>query len=87
MNTYGDHLLYCETGPHRIRRHDAQVKLLAKDLAKAARHPDVDERPVGRHRERPGIRALGRSGGTEFSMSRFAILLARQGSGMCLKIH
>ena len=54
MDTDGDHLLYCERGPHRIWRHDAQVKLLARDLAKAARH-----------RERPNIRALGRSGGTE----------------------
>ena len=51
--------------PHRIWRHDAQVKLLARDLAKAARHPVVEESPVGRHRERPDIRALGRSGGTE----------------------
>ena len=65
MDTYGNHLLYCERGPHIIWRHDAQVKLLARGLAKAARHPAVDERPVGRHRERPDIRALGRSGGTE----------------------
>ena len=65
MDTYGDHFLYCERGPHRIWRHDAQVKLLAMDLAKAARHHVVEERPVGRHRERPDIRALGRSGGTE----------------------
>ena len=65
MDIYGDHLLYCERGPHRIRRHDAQVKLLARDLAKAARHPVVEERPVGRHRERPDMRALWRSGGTE----------------------
>ena len=41
------------------------MKLLARDLAKAARHPVVEERPGGRHRERPDIRALGRSGGTE----------------------
>ena len=47
------------------QRHDAQVKLLARDLAKAARHPVVGERPIGRHRERPDMRALGRSGGTE----------------------
>ena len=38
---------------------------MARDLAKAARHPVVEERPVGRHRERPDIRALGRSCGTE----------------------
>ena len=66
MDTYGDHLLYCERGPHRIRRHNAQVRLLGRDLAKAARHPVVEERPVGRHGERPHIRALGRSGGPEF---------------------
>ena len=65
MNTYGGHLLYCGRGPHRIRQHHAPVKLLARDLAKAARHPVVEERPVGRHRERPDVRALGRSGGTE----------------------
>ena len=58
-------LLYCERGSHRIRRHDAQVRLLAGDLAKAARHPIVEERPLGRHRERPDIRALGRTGGTD----------------------
>ena len=55
----------CERGSHRIRRHDAQVRLLAGDLAKAARHPIVEERPLGRHRERPDIRALGRTGGTD----------------------
>ena len=41
------------------------MKLLARDLAKVARHRVVEERPVGHHRERPDIRALGRSGGTE----------------------
>ena len=39
---------------------------VARDLGKAARHPVVEERPVGRHRERTDIRSLGRSGGTEF---------------------
>ena len=43
----------------------AQVKLLAGDLLKAARHPVVEERPVGRHRERLDIRALRRSSGTK----------------------
>ena len=62
---YGDHLLYCERGSHSIRRHDAQVRLLAGDLAKAARHPTVEERHLGRHRERPDICALGRTGGTD----------------------
>ena len=38
---------------------------MARDFAKAASHPVVEERPVGRLRERPDICALGRSGGTE----------------------
>ena len=60
-------IIYCiaKEARHRIRRHDAHVKLLARDLSKAARHPVVEERSVGRHRERPDIRALGRSCGTE----------------------
>ena len=45
--------------------HDTQVKLLPRDLPKAARHPVVEETPVGRHTERPDIRALGRCRGTE----------------------
>ena len=65
MDIYGDHLQCCERGHHRIRRRDAQVRLLARDLAKAACHPVVEESSLGRHRERPDIRALGRSGGTE----------------------
>ena len=65
MDTYGDHLLYCERVPHRIWRHDAHVKLLARELAKAARHLVVEERPLGSHRERPDLRAFWRSGGTE----------------------
>ena len=44
MDTYGDHLLYCERGPYGIQRHDAQVKLWARDRAKAARHPVVEKR-------------------------------------------
>ena len=28
-------------------------------------HPIVEERPLGRHRERPDIRTLGRTGGTD----------------------
>ena len=65
MDIYGDHLLYCERGSRRIRRHDAQVRISAGDLAKATRHPIVEERPLGRHRDRPDIRALGRTGGTD----------------------
>ena len=38
---------------------------MAGDLAIAARHPIVEERPLGRHRERPDIRALGRTGETD----------------------
>ena len=56
---------YTERGSHRIRRHDAQFQLLAKDLAKAARHPVIEDRPLRKHRERPDIRALGGTGGTD----------------------
>ena len=38
---------------------------MAGDLAKEALHPIVEERPLGRHRERPDIRALGRTVGTD----------------------
>ena len=65
LDMYGDNLLYCERGSHRIRRHDAQVRLLAGDLAKAARHTIVEETPPGGHRKRPDIRALGRTRGTD----------------------
>ena len=65
LDIYGDHLLYCERGSHRISRHIAQVRLLAGDHAKAAWHPIVEKRPLGRHRERPDIRALGKAGGTD----------------------
>ena len=58
-------MLYCDRGSRRIRGHDAQVRLLAGDLAKAALHPIVEEMPQGRHRERPDIRALGGTGGTD----------------------
>ena len=34
-------------------------------VAKATRHPIVEERPLGRHWGRPDIRALGRTGGTD----------------------
>ena len=65
QDIYGDHLLYCERGSHRIRRNDAQVRLLAGDPSKAARHLIVEERPLGRQRERPDIRAIGRTEGTD----------------------
>ena len=39
MDTYGDHLLYCKRGPHRIWRHDAQVKLLAAGTLKSCTSP------------------------------------------------
>ena len=64
MDTYGDHLLHCESGIHRIRRHDAQVRLLEAALIKAARHPVVQPRPFGHHRKLPDISALGSHGGS-----------------------
>ena len=65
LDIYGDHLLYYESGSHRIKRRDAQVHILPRDLAKAARHPIVEKRPVRRERERPDIRALSRTGGMD----------------------
>ena len=61
VDVYGDHLLHCERGTHRIARHDEQVRLLVGDLSKAARHPVVEPRPLGRHRERADIRAISRT--------------------------
>ena len=65
LDIYLYDLLYCERGSHSIRRQDAQVRLLAGNLAIAARHPIVEERPLGRHTERPDIHALGGTGGTD----------------------
>ena len=65
MDIYGDHLLHCEWGIHRITRHDAQVRLLQADLITTARHPVVEPRPFGRHKERPDISALGSHGGSD----------------------
>ena len=64
MYIYGDHLLDCERGIHRIRRHDAEVRFLEADLIKTASHPVVGPRPFGRHRECPDISALGGHGGS-----------------------
>ena len=65
IDIYGDHLLHCERGTHRIRRHDAQVRLLQADLNKAARHPVLKPRPFRRQKERPDISALGSHGGSD----------------------
>ena len=42
MDIDSDHLLLCERGIHRIRPHDAQVRLLEADLIKATGHPVVE---------------------------------------------
>ena len=65
MDVYGDHLLHCERGTHRIERHDEQVQLLVGDLPKAARHPVLEPRLLGRHRERPDIRVTSCHGGSD----------------------
>ena len=62
---YGDHLLQCERGTHRIRRHNAQVRLLQANLKKVVRHPVLEPRPFGRHKERPDISALGSNRGSD----------------------
>ena len=58
-------VFHCERGIHRIKRHDAQVRLLEADLIKVARHPVVGPRPFGRHKERPDINALGSHSGPD----------------------
>ena len=63
MDVYGYHVLNCERGINRIRRQDAQVRLLEADLIKAARHPVVEPRPFGRRKERSNISAIGSHGG------------------------
>ena len=65
MDVYRDHLLHCERGTHRIARHDEQVRFLVGDLSKAAHHPVLEPRPLGRHRERPDIRAISRHDGSD----------------------
>ena len=65
MDICGDHLLHSKRGIHRIKRHDAQVLLLEADLIKVARHPVVEPRPSGRHKERPDISALGSHSGSD----------------------
>ena len=65
MDVYGDHLLHCKRGTHRIHRHDAQIRLLMVDLKKAARRPVLGPRPFGRHRDRPDIRAVGSHEGSD----------------------
>ena len=65
MDFYGDHLRQCERGTHTTARHDDQVRLLVGDLSKAARHPVLEPRPLGRRRERPDIRAISSHGGSD----------------------
>ena len=71
MDKYGDHLLHCERVIHRIRRHNAQVRVFERDLIKAARHPVVESRPFGRHKERPDISPLGSHGGSDMFDIKF----------------
>ena len=49
MDIYGGHLLRYERGMHKMKPHDAQVRLLEADLIKAARHPAVEPRPFRSH--------------------------------------
>ena len=65
MDIYGDYLFHCERGIHRIRRHDAQVRLVEADLIKTARYPVFEARSFGRQKERPDISALGSHGGSD----------------------
>ena len=58
------HLLQFEIGTHMMARHDEQPRLLVGDLSKAALHSVLEPRPLGRHRERPDIRAISSHGGS-----------------------
>ena len=77
MDVYRDHLLHCERGMHRIARRDEQVRLLVGDLSKAAPHPVLEPRPLGRHRERPDIRAISNPGGSDLFDITFCHPLTR----------
>ena len=65
MDIYANHLLHRKGATHRVRRHDAQVLLLQADLKKAARHPVIESRPFGLHKERPDISAIGSRGDSD----------------------
>ena len=60
MDIFGHHVLHCEHESYRIWRQGAQAQLLFMDLAKAARHPAVEPRPKGQHRQPPDITRLPR---------------------------
>lgn len=64
LSVFGRVLSWTSMGTIYYMLRDAQVRLLEIDLAKATRHPAVNERPLGCHRERPDVRALGKRGGT-----------------------
>ena len=66
IDVYGDHLLHFERGTHRMARHDEQVWILVGDPPKSARHPVLETRPLGRHREKPDIRDIGGHGSSDF---------------------
>ena len=65
MDVYGDHLLHCERGTHRIAIHDEQVRLLVRDFLKAGRPHLFEPHSLGRHRERPDICAISSHGGPD----------------------
>ena len=65
MDILGDNLLHCDRDTQRIRRHEAQVRLLEADLIKSARHPVLEPRPFGRHKELPNISPLDSHGGSD----------------------
>ena len=76
MDICGDHLLHCERGIHRIRQHDAQVRLLEEDLIKAARHPVVEPDLFGSPKERTDTIALGSHGGSGMFDIKFCHFLS-----------
>ena len=87
MDIYVDHLHPCERGIQKIRRHDAEVRLLEADLIKAARHPVVQPRLFGRRKERPDISAPGSHGGSDMFDITFAVLFLRFGFEMVWRMR
>ena len=71
IEIYGDRLLQCERGTHRRARNDEQVQLLVGVLSKAALHPVLEPRPLGRHREISDIRAINSHGASDLIDTTF----------------
>eukprot|EP00171_Calliarthron_tuberculosum_P010506 IDg10506t1 len=71
LDPFGDHLLHCKHSVARGNapttwRHDTQLRLLAADLRRVARHPQLEYRKPLEHKSRPDIKCLGAQGGADY---------------------